>query len=168
LARRPLEGEERLLAVDAGMRTGLALYARTGRLLWVQSRHAGTLPGLRRVASALVREASPLDHIVLEGGGAVGDVWRRAAAERGTPVVAVSAEVWRKRLLLDRQQRSGVQAKRVAIGMAMEVLRWSQVKPPRSLSDDAAEAVLIGLWGVLHAGWLKDAPSFVPARGPHD
>ena len=31
-------------------------------------------------------------------------------------------------------------------------------RPKSVLGDDVAEAILIGLWGVLKVGWLKDLP----------
>jgi hypothetical protein len=155
-----------LLAVDVGLRTGLALYGRNGRLLWVRSRHVGGLPHLRRTAAAILRETPDLARVVLEGGGPAGEIWLRAAADRRVTAALVFAETWRPRLLLDRQQRSGSDAKRFAISLARETIRWSGVTPPRTLTDDAAEAVLVGLWAVLEYGWLSQPPPFVrpPAR----
>jgi hypothetical protein len=38
------------------------------------------------------------------------------------------------------------------------VIEWSGITRPTSLRHDAAEAILIGLWGVLEAGWLPALP----------
>ncbi|MGL4650329.1 MAG: hypothetical protein ACRC1H_13055, partial [Caldilineaceae bacterium] len=101
------------------------------------------------------------ERLVLEGGGAAAEIWLRAAGDRRLPATRLSAEVWRPRLLLDREQRSGSQAKRNAERLAMQVVHWSELTPPRALSDDAAEAVLIGLWAVLEFGWLRESPPFI-------
>jgi hypothetical protein len=71
----------------------------------------------------------------------------------------ISAEVWRRQFLYARQQRSGATAKDAAIAVARDVIVWSQVRRPTSLRDDTAEAILIGLWGVLDVGWLAHVPA---------
>jgi hypothetical protein len=38
------------------------------------------------------------------------------------------------------------------------VIDWSGAARPTSLRHDAAEAVLVGLWGVIDAGWLEGPP----------
>jgi hypothetical protein len=73
--------------------------------------------------------------------------------------------------LLSRDQRSGEQAKRMADGIARRVVEWSEASRPTSLRHDAAEAILIGLWGVIHVGWLTAVPpalglSGLPKRKP--
>jgi hypothetical protein len=104
----------------------------------------------------------------LESRGAFGDpaellhqrvhLFLRGAARRGIEVRRVTAEVWRKRLLLLSEQRSGREAKRSASDAARRVIAWSDAPRPRSLRHDAAEAILVGLWGVLEAGWLRESP----------
>ncbi len=96
-----------LLAVDLGVKTGLALYGQDGRLLWYRSQNFGTAERLRR------------------------------------------------------EQRSGVQAKESATDLARRVIIWSGARRPTSLRDDAAEAILIGLWGTLEVGWLGHLPAAV-------
>jgi hypothetical protein len=83
----------------------------------------------------------------------------------------VSAEEWRSTFLLSRDQRSGEQAKRMADGIARRVVDWSEAPRPTSLRHDAAEAILIGLWGVIDVGWLPALPaalglSALPKRKP--
>jgi hypothetical protein len=38
------------------------------------------------------------------------------------------------------------------------VIEWSGAARPTSLRHDAAEAILIGLWGLLEAGWMGRLP----------
>jgi hypothetical protein len=70
----------------------------------------------------------------------------------------VDARVWRERLLLPRDRRSGVVAKEQADRLARRVIDWSGAPRPTSLRHDAAEAILVGLWGVLETGWLTGLP----------
>ncbi len=147
-----------LLAVDLGLRTGLALYDRSGRLLWYRSQNFGDRDALRRAVHRLLGEIEDLAILVLEGGGPIADIWGRQADRRGIAVRRIGADAWRKGLLYPRQQRSGDQAKRSAGALARRVIDWSGAPRPTSLRHDAAEAILIGLWGVLEAGWLPALP----------
>jgi hypothetical protein len=70
----------------------------------------------------------------------------------------ISAETWRQQFLYPRQQRHGAQAKEYANELARRVIAWSQARRPTSLRADAAEAILIGLWGALEVGWLDQPP----------
>jgi len=147
--------ERRLLAVDLGLRTGLALYGADGRLRWYRSQHFGAPSSLRRGVPALLDGVS---HLVVEGGGALAAAWSDEAAARGVEVQWVSAETWRRAFLYPREQRSGELAKRTADELARRVIAWSAARRPTSLRHDAAEAILIGLWGVLELGWLAALP----------
>jgi len=147
-----------LLAVDVGVRTGLACFGDDGQLRWYRSRNFGNAARLRRALPALLADPRDLTRVVLEGGGILADAWESAAERSALDVVRVTAETWRPVFLLSREQRSGVQAKEVAGRIARRVIAWSGAKRPTSLRHDAAEAILIGLWGVLQAGWLRSLP----------
>ena len=148
-----------LLAVDLGLRTGLAFYGRDGRLQAYRSQNFGNRQRLRRGASSLLREAPDLERLVLEGGGDLAEVWLREGERHGLAVRVVDAETWRRALLLPRQQRSGPQAKEAADGLARAVIAWSGAPAPKgALRHDAAEAIGAGLWGVRAAGWLAELP----------
>ena len=148
-----------LLAVDLGLKTGLALYGQDGRLRWYRSRNFGTTVRLRRGVQSLFGELSGLAEVVLEGGGPLAEVWAREAQRRGVSVRRISAEDWRRELLYPREQRNGPQAKHHAIELARRVIEWSGAPRPTSLRHDTAEAILIGLWGVLNVGWLGALPN---------
>lgn len=160
-----------LLAVDVGVRTGLAVYRDDGRLIWYRSRNFGAASRLKRAIPALLHEAFDPTYVVLEGGGPLTDHWATIAERLGAHVRRVSAEEWRSAFLLPRDQRSGDQAKRVADGFARRVVEWSDATRPTSLRHDAAEAILIGLWGVIEVGWLTAVPralgvATLPQRKP--
>ncbi len=147
-----------LLAVDLGLRTGLALYGEDGRLIWYRSQHFGSTARFRRGVHGLLNKIEGIAALVLEGGGNLAEVWEAEATDRGILVYRVSAETWRREFLYPREQRSGPQAKRNAGLFACRVIRWSEAPLPTSLRHDTAEAILIGLWGVLHLGWLAGLP----------
>ncbi|NMC73527.1 MAG: hypothetical protein GYA56_04090 [Geobacteraceae bacterium] len=147
-----------LLAVDLGIRTGLALYGGEGRLVWYRSQNYGSRDRLRRAINGILGDIPDLEVLVIEGGGALAVPWEREAERRGIAVLRTSAEEWRLRLLLPRQQRSGAQAKHSAGSAARRVIRWSGAPSPTSLRHDAAEAILAGLWGVMRMGWLAEPP----------
>ncbi len=66
-----------LLAVDLGVKTGLALYDQDGRLLWYRSHNFGTAERLRRGARQVLGTLPQLAWLGLEGGGPLAEIWRR-------------------------------------------------------------------------------------------
>ncbi|WP_461208502.1 hypothetical protein [Desulfocurvus sp. DL9XJH121] len=157
-----------LLAVDLGLRTGLALYGRDGRLVWYRSQNYGSPARLKRAAHGVLHGLPQLEALVLEGGGDLADIWAREGERRGLTVLAIHAGAWREALLPPREQTSGARAKHFADGAARRVIAWSGAPRPTSLRHDAAEAILVGLWAVLHLGWLPaPPPGFAPTR-PRD
>ncbi len=147
-----------LLAVDVGLRTGLALYGDDGRLRWYRSHNFGSKARLKRAAFRLFREHPDLAWLVMEGGGDVADAWRREAERRGVGVIQMAAQDWRAQLLYDREQRSGAAAKEHAGALARRTIEWSDAPKATSLRHDAAEAILAGLVGCIEVGWLNDVP----------
>jgi hypothetical protein len=147
-----------LLAVDLGVRTGLAVYGGDGRLLRYRSQNFGSAARLRRALPALIEAERDLAWVVIEGGGPLGDAWMREASRHGLATLRISAEDWRRVLLYPREQRSGVQAKTTADGLARRVIEWSGAPRATSLRHDAAEAILIGFWAVLEVGWIEEIP----------
>ncbi|MCB9147339.1 MAG: hypothetical protein H6645_04685 [Caldilineaceae bacterium] len=147
-----------LLAVDMGVKTGLALYGNDGSLRWYRSQNFGNAARLRRGVKSILFELDDLSWVVIEGGGPLADIWQNEAQRRQIQTVQISAETWRQQLFYARDQRSGAAAKQKANQLARQVIDWSGARRPTSLRHDAAEAILIGLWGVLHIGWLDVAP----------
>ena len=150
-----------LLAIDVGLRTGLALYADDGRLRWYESRNAGNRTRLKRVAERAIADAPDLAWLVLEGGGPVADVWKRRAERAGIAVLQVAADRWREHLLYPRERRTAAMAKHHANTLSRRVIEWSGAPRAPSLRHDAAEAILAGLWAVADAGWLDEAPESI-------
>ena len=142
-----------LLAVDVGLRFGLAWFDQAGRLRRYRSQHLPNRTVLRRAARVVLEEEPDLEVLVLEGGGPIADLWRGLAEGRGLQVMQISAEDWRAELLLKREQRSGHDAKQTADVLARRLIEESDAKRPTSLRHDAAEAILIGAWAVRRMGW---------------
>lgn len=156
----PAPTPARLLAVDAGLRAGLAVYERSGRLVEYRSTNFGSVSRLKRGVYGVVSGIEGLEHIVVEGGGGgFAEPWLKEAERRHWTSRAVDAGVWREVLLLPRDRRSGVSAKEQADTVARRVIEWSGARRPTSLRHDAAEAILIGLWAVLDRGWLDALPA---------
>ena len=80
-----------LLAVDLGLRTGLALYGADGRLRWYRSQNFGTATRLRRAVHGVLRELPEVRWLVLEGGGNLAEIWTREAERIGITVHRISA-----------------------------------------------------------------------------
>jgi hypothetical protein len=153
----------RLVAVDLGLRTGLAVFGPEGRLERHASRHFRNRSALRAGADALLREIDDLEVLVVEGDRTLAVAWERHVARRGARTLTVTPEVWRARLLHPRERRDTRTAKAAADTLARSAIEHLGDAAPTSLRHDAAEAVLIGLWGVLEVGWLSELP---PALDP--
>ncbi|MDX9721984.1 MAG: hypothetical protein RBU37_14650 [Myxococcota bacterium] len=140
-----------LVAVDLGLRVGVAAFEQPGELLWAMTQHLSKRKQMERLAWAVFRRCGAVRHVVVEGDPRLGVIWERLAQREGASYLCVSAELWRPAMLLERERRSGSQAKRVAERMANALSRG-----PDKLSHDAAEAVLLGLWACAQVQWMGD------------
>lgn len=148
-----------LLAVDLGLKTGLAVFDAAGRVRRYRSQNFGARQRLKRGAPGVLADVEGLRWVVVEGDAALARVWARAAERMGAEALEVSPERWRETLLHPSERRDGPTAKRSADRLARAVIEWSGADRPTALRHDAAEAVCIGLWGVLAVGWLESLPS---------
>lgn len=147
-----------LLAVDLGVKTGLALYRDDGKLLWYRSRNFGSASRLRKAVPSILAEQPTPTHVVMEGGGPLADIWFREASRRGISVQRIAAEKWRNDLFHARHHRGTVRAKQSADALARQIIESSETASnPTSLRHDAAEAILIGHWAVRQLGWPDSA-----------
>ena len=65
---------EHLLAVDLGVKTGMALYNAEGKIIWYRSRNYGNKQRLRTDIQNILDDIPSLVHVFLEGGGAYSSV----------------------------------------------------------------------------------------------
>jgi len=149
---------DKLLAIDLGLRTGLALFGNDGKLIWYRSRNYGSRTRLKAGVYSVLNEAEGVTRTVVEGGGDLLPPWKTEIERRGLSFYQINAERWRTSLLLSRHQRHGSDAKKHADTLARSIIEWSGAKRPTSLRHDAAEAICIGFWGVLNVGWLSEIP----------
>jgi hypothetical protein len=149
-----------LLAVDAGLRAGIAIYGDDGRLVQYRSTNFGSRGRLKRGVHGVIGGIAGLEWVVVEGGGGgFAEPWLREAERRGLEARPVDAREWRERLLRSRDRRTGADAKQQADTLARRIIDWSGAPRPTALRHDAAEAIALGLWGVLEAGWLEALPA---------
>ena len=147
-----------LLAIDLGLRLGVAVYGPDGRLERYRSQHYASRAKLKGAVYGIMSEAPGIEVLVLEGDRALGELFARLARKRGARVIWTDAHQWRRALMPPKDRRSGADAKQTADGLARAVIEWSGARRPTSLRHDAAEAILIGLWGAHHVGWLDALP----------
>ena len=156
-----------MLAIDLGLRTGLAYFDERGRLARYHSHHVASRAALKRQVAATLKSYSPLGQVAMEGDPALYAIWARLLDKWGVPSALIQARRWREALLLPRERdHGGKQAKASAQAAALEVIAWSGAPRPKgALRHDAAEAILIGLWACLEYGWLDprrdELPSFL-------
>lgn len=149
-----------LLAIDLGLNMGLAHFDHDGQLVRYQAQRLANKAALKRHVYDVFIRHKPLDAIITEGDASLAKIWHRLAKKWELQIVHIQAQRWREDLLLPRDIASGgAHAKTIAQEMALQVIASSALaqKPTRpQLAHDAAEAILIGLWGAHHLGFLDE------------
>ena len=139
-----------LLAIDVGMKAGFAWFEENGILIRARSTRFAKRMTLKRALPSILAEIEGVSEVVLEGQGEIADIFRKGIQRTSLPVLQFSAEEWREDMLLPRERRSGQQAKAVAEAMALKIAHDCGNPPKCAYDDDAAEAVLFGLWYLKH------------------
>ena len=135
-----------LLAVDLGMKAGLAWFDAEGHLLRARATHFPDRAALKKALPRIWREIPGLTHVVLEGGGSLAEIWQKCAERFKLDARVVSAEDWRQGTLTPSQRKNGQTAKAAACELALQIARRDGCPPCRQYLDDAAEAILLGKW----------------------
>lgn len=152
---------EFLLAVDLGVKTGLALFSSDGRLLWHRSQNFGNKTRLRKAIPWIVSLEENITYIVIEGGGPLLKLWDAYLEKRNIEVLHIMAEEWRRALLLSREQRKGAQAKENAVRYAGIIIQKISNQKTVVTNNNAAEAILIGTWAMEKLGWINSAAALL-------
>ena len=143
----------KLIAIDLGLKSGLAVYDQQGLLSYRATRFPSTR-AIKRAAWPVLYELDALTHVFVEGDKGIATHWRRAAEKLSLSFRSVRPEQWREGVLLPRQRRAGTIAKRAALSLAHELIRASAAPAPKvPLTSDVAEAILIGYWATRYLGW---------------
>lgn len=158
-APRPADAPPRLIAVDLGLRTGVACFGADGTLRYARARRFANRTRLRAAIPSLLTGEGPLAWVVVEGDPALARLWTRAAERLGAQTLRVAPHVWRDALLLPRERRSGQDAKSAALRDAQRLLADAGRSPVVPLKHDAAEAALIGLWALSQVTWPSASPA---------
>ena len=174
-----------LLAVDLGLKSGVAMFSSSGKLLryeqflfhkddieastkalikeWEQSAIAGEF-----ITKNDNPDSSPMrpriTHVAIEGGDSgLLRAWMDAVEDDtdddGRPKIIwkVSPEEWRAELLVDKERISGAKAKEASRLIARQVVEdWGAM--PRhqgKFPTDVAEAVCLGLYVSHKLGWIQ-------------
>lgn len=135
-----------LLALDLGLRAGLAWFDEQGNLLGYRSTHFPDRTRMKRGVHTILKELSTVEHIVGEGDPRLARIWAREGGRYGMEFSLIAAEQWRPALLLPRERKGKQSAKSAAIRLAKTIIVASQQPRPTSLLHDAAEAICIGHW----------------------
>ncbi len=153
------ETSSKLLAIDLGMKAGLAWFAEDGRLLRARSTHFPDRATLKRALPNIWREVPGVTQVVIEGGGELASLWRRSAERHQLSLTQICAEQWRAEVLTPRQRRNAQTAKAAACALAAEIARQDGCPPCQEFLDDAAEAIVFGKWFARQFGGTHRATS---------
>lgn len=150
-----------LLAIDVGFSTGMALYDQSGRLCWCGSKKFENLAQMKRFAASLIGQTPKLDWILSEGDYNLSAIWERSAIKNGVRIQRVSGHVWCQQLLDMPHDDSVQQIDPRAFEFVQKIMHYSKMSRDKKLDKHTIEAALIGLWGVLHMGWINELPEIM-------
>ncbi len=85
----------------------------------------------------------------MEGSRDIGKLWIKMSQKFHVPAYFVSPEKWRKKIL-NITDLNSYEAKKQAKKIAKEIIKKSGLPMPKDINHNAAEAILICLWGVIN------------------
>ena len=151
------ESSPHLLAIDLGLRFGWSCFQEDGDLVAYGSHHCGQANKLSAVAYRSLSRLPRGSALIVEGNGDLLRVWRRYAQKYEITYLNISAERWRGDCLSTKYLHDGRAAKKRAELIASRLIRARSGRGSTSLRHDAAEACLIGWWGLHHLSWIDEA-----------
>jgi len=102
-----------------------------------------------------------IDYLIIEGGGPLRKIWDAQLEKRNIEIMHIMAEDWRHDLLFEREQRKGKIAKEKALFYAEKVIQNLAEKKIAALNVNAAEAIMIGVWGLKKLGWINNTNTLI-------
>ena len=124
------------LAVDLGLRCGLAFFESNGTLLRLSARQTTSLYDFQPF-SEFPGSGDPIDVGLSAGVGAT--------------LVHPSPERWRGDMLLPREQLNSASAKAAARVLAQKIISERAGRGAPKFSTDTAEAICLGYWAISAA-----------------
>ena len=157
-----------LVAVDLGLRTGLALYSDDGRLLEYEHAIFESEEGLQASCVKLMADweakyqshgdkSYHITHVAIEGADvALRSVWRSIVEDvLHCQMLLVKPEEWRSDLLLAKEQTSGEAAKEASRLIARQLVAdYGGMLHEGKFPTDVAEAVLLGYHVSRRLAWI--------------
>lgn len=138
-----------LLAVDAGLHSGWALFSKAGHLLNCREVRFKNRRVLKAQVYKLLNDLKPAI-LLIEGGGDLADTWMIQAEKNGIQVQQIYAETWRSDLFSPSAYRDRVSAKKEAKQAAAELIKNHHFSFTGTLHNNCAEAILFGHWYFRH------------------
>ena len=145
-----------LLAIDLGLRAGIALYSGNGRLMTYRSTNFGSVSRLKRAVPGIVGTSVKI--LVTEGDSRLAHIWEQYATRRGLICERVAPHSWRTQMYNLSEMRQKGHWKETADKYARRIIEWSKLSSPSSLRHDAAEAICLGMCAAINHGWLEQFP----------
>lgn len=125
-------------------------------LLWFRSQNFGNKVRLKKAIPWVLNLKDEIDYLVIEGGGPLRKIWDQQLERKNITVMHIMAEDWRKELLFERERRKGKKAKAIAMLCADRFLKNRSAKKTSELNVNAAEAIMIGIYGMKKLGWIDN------------
>ena len=120
-----------LLSVDLGLRSGFAFYNSSAHLIGFAGIRFDSLSTLKEsIRTELIKlsELYDITHFVLEGDTVYGGIWRTAidnytmTKNITATIIDVSPSEWRKRILSEKERKSGRDAKYAAREISRQIM----------------------------------------------
>eukprot|EP00977_Amphora_coffeiformis_P010427 scaffold2438_cov167-Amphora_coffeaeformis.AAC.3 len=157
-----------LVAVDLGLRTGLALYSDDGRLLEYEQAVFETADELKANCLQLMADweakyqgrdekSCHITHVAVEGADAsLRHVWRNIVEDHlHCELLLVKPEEWRADLLLSKEKASGEAAKEASRLIARQLVAdYGGRLHAGKFSTDVAESILLGYHVSRRLEWI--------------
>lgn len=152
----------RLLSVDCGLRTGMAIYDVNENFASLKHYEYRRFESLNDMKLSIPRTLEVYDPkvVVVEGDRVMQDLWSQFVDSENTSkkgnieLLPIVAEDWRHDLLLPSERKNGLSSKLCASQISRQIIYNSGLAvPPKKMNTDAAEAILIGYWGCIQKGW---------------
>ena len=148
-----------LLAVDLGLRTGIAIFNSSGNLIDYSYYHFKSFQFLENdlieFFGNISANHSTLSHFALEGDKILQDIWKTAISNYfgdSVSIIAVLPIEWRSRMLIPRESTSSRAAKTASREISRQII-WksglTNTNISRPMNTDTSEAILMGYYVVI-------------------
>lgn len=151
-----------ILAVDAGVRTGMALFDTKGTLIWYGSHNYGKRQSLKKAVSDVLKKHQ-VRWLILEGGGDIVDIWEGQAKKMGIAFLHLHAMEWRSAVLHGKDWETNF-AKEQAIKWARKIIGYCGGRQQKTIRHDAAEAIICGFYMLIKEGIIQPPPGNIFPR----